>query len=95
MITEVEQTTSGEYAQRAHAQLDAVRQLLADASAFKPTRYSQWQILMDGRLVECGYVYGEPWAKILSPDGRRELDHFKFNGRDREELKRFLLAVTC
>lgn len=93
-MTVTAELAPGDYARLAAEQLEEVRQLLADRSQFEPTRQSQWRVVRSGLLVEAGYVYGEPWAKVLSTDGRRELIHFKFSGRNRDELSRFLAAVT-
>lgn len=81
-------------AEVAHGQLREVRAVLADRSRFTPTRYSQWRQHGSNRLVEAGYVYGEPWAKILTPNGRQTLHHFKFTGRDREQIEQLLAQLA-
>jgi hypothetical protein len=85
--------TQTDYAELAVLQLDRVAAMLQDPEQFEVSRYRQWRHRRTGWLVEAGYVYGEPWAKILSPDGREELERYRFTGRDDVEINKLFIKL--
>jgi hypothetical protein len=85
--------TPSDYAELANLQLDRVAAMLADPGQFEVSRYRQWRHRRTGLLVEAGYVYGEPWAKILSNDGRETLEHYRFTGHDDVEINKFFMKL--